>query len=269
MARQLEIPLPEITKEDFKRSWARFDLVAKAKEWDEDRKRAIIPTLLRGKLFDAYVELPDESKEDLQKLKEALAERAGTIRDPLSAAKLLAERNQRREEKVIEYADELKELFRDAYPSEKVDSAVLVQRFLTGLLPEVARQVLLKGRPKTMEEAVKMATDAQYALQFGGVPSDQQWEVCPVLDRKKPTETNNEALTQLQQAVEQLTKRFDALESQDRTSHSQGRPQRRRRRDLSTVRCYKCNEMGHFQYHCHLNEQLPASREGGCWQNPQ
>ena len=77
-----------------------------------------------------------------------------------------------------------------------------------------------------MEEAVKMATDAQYALQFGGVPADQQWEVCPVLDRKKPTESNNEALTQLQQAVEQLTRRFDALESQGRTSHSQGRPQR-------------------------------------------
>ena len=79
MARQLEISLPEINKEDFKRSWARFELVAKAKDWDEERKCAIIPTLLRGKLFDAYVELPDESKEDLQKLKEALAKWAGTI----------------------------------------------------------------------------------------------------------------------------------------------------------------------------------------------
>ena len=77
-----------------------------------------------------------------------------------------------------------------------------------------------------MEEAVKMVTDAQYAFQFGGIPSDQQWEVCPVLDWKKPTETHNEALTQLQPAVEQLTKLFNAFESQGRTSCSQGRPQR-------------------------------------------
>ena len=135
--------------------------MAKAKDWDEDRKRAIIPTLLRGKLFDEHVELPDESKEDLGKSIEVLAEWAGTICNPLSAAKLIAERNQRREKKVIEYTDEWKRLIRDAYRLEKVDSTVLVQRFLTGLLPEVERQVLLKGRPKTMGEAVKMVTDAQ------------------------------------------------------------------------------------------------------------
>ena len=82
MAGQLEIPLPEIAKEDFKRSWVRFELVAKAKEWDEDRQRAINPTLLHGKLFDVYIELPEDTKEDLQKLKEALAEMAGTIRGP-------------------------------------------------------------------------------------------------------------------------------------------------------------------------------------------
>ena len=77
MAGQLEIPLPEIAKEDFKRSWARFELVAMAKEWDADRQRAIIPTLLRGKLFNVYIELPEDTKEDLQKLKGALAEQAG------------------------------------------------------------------------------------------------------------------------------------------------------------------------------------------------
>ena len=129
MAGQLKIPLPWIAKENFKQSWARFALVAKAKEWDEDRQHAIIPTLLHGKLFDLYIDLPQDTKEDLQKLKEALAEWAGTIRDRLSAAKLLAKRNQQREKKVIDYADELKELLRDAYPSEKVDSTTLFDDF--------------------------------------------------------------------------------------------------------------------------------------------
>lgn len=60
---QSEIPLPEIQREDFKRAWTRFELVAKAKEWNKAKQLAIIPTLLRGKLLDTYVELPDESKE--------------------------------------------------------------------------------------------------------------------------------------------------------------------------------------------------------------
>ena len=64
MVGQLEILLPEIKKEDFKKeelkwSWARPELLAKAKDWNKDRKLAIIlhVTLLHGKLFNAYIEL--------------------------------------------------------------------------------------------------------------------------------------------------------------------------------------------------------------------
>ena len=34
MAATLDLALPEITVEDFGRAWTRFELVAKAKEWD-------------------------------------------------------------------------------------------------------------------------------------------------------------------------------------------------------------------------------------------
>ena len=64
MARELDLPLPELTssgrREDFERAWTRFELVAAAKEWDEEKQVTIIPTLLRGNLVDAYVELEDE-----------------------------------------------------------------------------------------------------------------------------------------------------------------------------------------------------------------
>ena len=57
MAQQLEIPLPEITVEDFERAWIRFDLVAAAKKWDNAKQLAIVPALLPGKLVDFFVEL--------------------------------------------------------------------------------------------------------------------------------------------------------------------------------------------------------------------
>ena len=45
MVGQLEIPLPEITKKDFKHVWTRFELVARAKEWDEGKQLTVIQTL--------------------------------------------------------------------------------------------------------------------------------------------------------------------------------------------------------------------------------
>ena len=125
---------------------------------------------------------------------------------------MFASRNQLRHEKVVDYADELRWLFREAYPTGDVDTPVFLQRFLTGLLQPIAKQVLLQGRPGSMEEAVKVATDIQYALQFGEVDTE---EVYPLVDPKVPTGTEKipEALVQLQQAVEQLMRRFDALEN--------------------------------------------------------
>ena len=45
MAESLELPLPELVVEDFKRGWTRFELVTNAKGWDAARQLAVIPTL--------------------------------------------------------------------------------------------------------------------------------------------------------------------------------------------------------------------------------
>ena len=74
MAQQDSVPLPEIhaVPEDFLRAWARFQLVAKAKEWDNAKQFSILPTFLCGKLIDYYTELTDEAEGDLKKLKTML-----------------------------------------------------------------------------------------------------------------------------------------------------------------------------------------------------
>ena len=54
MAESMDIPLPELTVENFKRAWTRFELVAKAKEWNAAKQLIVLPTLLRGKLVDYY-----------------------------------------------------------------------------------------------------------------------------------------------------------------------------------------------------------------------
>ena len=55
MAAQLDLSLPEIVVEDFQRAWIHFALVASVKEWNEEKQKVILPTLLYGKLVDNYI----------------------------------------------------------------------------------------------------------------------------------------------------------------------------------------------------------------------
>ena len=56
MAAQLDLPLQELSVENFSRAWMQFELVAAPKQWDEAKQLTILPTLLRERLLDYYVE---------------------------------------------------------------------------------------------------------------------------------------------------------------------------------------------------------------------
>ena len=96
---QFDLPLPEITTEEFSRAWTRFELVSTAKEWNTEKQVMILPTLLRGKLVDYYVELDEAIKASMKLLKTALMTRAGLIKDPLTAGKIFISRCQHANEK--------------------------------------------------------------------------------------------------------------------------------------------------------------------------
>ena len=164
MAQQLDLPLPELTNDNFSQGWTRFELVAKAKEWNDAKRLVILPTLLRGKLLDHYVDFDDETRGDLKKLHDALLAVSEQLQDPLSEAKSFITREQQPDEKVADFAAALRKLFRRAYPEEQATSKVLLQRFLTGLRPQIRRQLLLRGRPELLDKAIADAAEVEYAL---------------------------------------------------------------------------------------------------------
>lgn len=73
----IDLPLPEITIEEFHRAWIRFELVVKAKEWNDEQQKLVLPTLLRGKLVDYYTEADKGTRGDLEQLKTMLMTKAG------------------------------------------------------------------------------------------------------------------------------------------------------------------------------------------------
>ena len=109
---QLELPLPELMIEDLRRGWTHFEFVTAAKGWDAAKQLKVIPTLLRGKLIDYYVELSEDAKSSLGNLKTALQERAGVIDDPLAVSRQFNQRSQSPDEKVKDFASTLKRLFK-------------------------------------------------------------------------------------------------------------------------------------------------------------
>lgn len=60
MAMPLELPLPELVAEDFNHSWNLWLLPKNGMQ-----RNTVLPTLLRGKLIDYYVELDDGIKNNL------------------------------------------------------------------------------------------------------------------------------------------------------------------------------------------------------------
>ena len=110
------LTLPEKSVEDFERSWRRVELIATANQWNEEKKLAVIPALLRGKLLDFYAVLTSEERSDLVTMKKALSDRAGVTKDPLKSAKYFGERRQ-----------EAKESVRDSD-----GSSAYLSRFITG-----------------------------------------------------------------------------------------------------------------------------------------
>ena len=86
----------------------------------------VLPTLLRGKLVDIYIELSKETRGDLAEVKKVLMSKAGLTTDPLVARKELIARIQRDDEPVNTFASELNLLFGQAYPSEEPTSGILL-----------------------------------------------------------------------------------------------------------------------------------------------
>ena len=273
--------LPELSVDDFERGWIRFELIAAAKDWNTAKRLAIIPTLLRGKLIDFYTELEDATKTDLTALKTALQEKAGFKTDPLVASRKFNLRDQQPNERVNDYTSDLKRLFKQAYPDEGTNSAVLLQRFLTGLQPPVARQMLLRKKPENLSDAIENAKAVEYALAFEDAEAGLSSEPINLLHKKgnkQPEQQTQDKYLQLCQTVETLTKQVESLETslhkvqedpptRPRFPQASRYDQRGRRRGRGTCHC--CGQYGHFYRQCPLNFQGPAPMVDSRWSKPQ
>ena len=169
----------------------------------------ILPTLLPGKLVDYYVELDEAIKASMKLLKTALMTRAGLIKDPLTAGKIFISRCQHANEKAEDFANDLRKLFKQAYPDEDVTSGILFQHLLTGLHVPESLQIQLHGQPTTFEPAIKEAMEIEYALNFE--TKAEPVKVINAVSNHDPLREPNVEMQQ-QKTLDQMTKHIESLE---------------------------------------------------------
>ena len=268
MTDSLDILLPQITSEEFSRSWIRFELFATAKEWNAAKQLAVVPTLLHGKLINCYLDLSEDDKKDVKTLRTALQEKAGLKRDPLMASKLFNERVQGPQEKASDFVSELRKLFQQAFPEEEATSAVLLQRYLTGLRPTISRQMLLRRKPKSFPQAITDAIEVKLALSFGTIAEADTGSTGVHTVAANPL-IRDDSVTKLQQTLEAVSKRLEQLESKLQDApYAQERPRNPRGRRYNQRagsgdgRCFLCHEEGLWKRDCPLNFEGPAGRVG-------
>ena len=80
---QFHLPLPEIAVDNFERGWEKFSPGYRYEGTGRAEMHIpVLPALLRRNLVDYFLEISEEGKASLEKLKTAVAERAGLSTDP-------------------------------------------------------------------------------------------------------------------------------------------------------------------------------------------
>ena len=196
-------------------------LVAKAKEWDDSRQVAILPTLLRGRLIDYYTEIPPLTKANLKRLKVVLQKKGGLAGDPFTASLAFSTRKQKKDEQAEDFTSDLAKLtklFKQlAYPKEHLSSSVLLQQFVTGLCSPISHQILFRVRPCDLDfqAATESASEVEQAFSLHPIKEDRIWP-CYCCGGQKAVQTatlpTNPQMLVLHKPLKTVTQRLESLE---------------------------------------------------------
>ena len=271
------VPLPRQIVFDGKTSWDSFikpfQSLADACNWSTDEKLFRLCSSLRNDAAEyAFVQLPPQNLTSYELLEKSLASRFRERRTVTSYLSELENVKLDSKTKLTEYVATIRKLVLKGYPTadEMTRETIGLRYFLKGL-PDQQMSVTVGMRdPRTIDEA-QTAVETYNSLkdEVGKsvrVRSTQAAECQDDPNTAFVTEGRLQAFGK--QITNSMDRKFGELKSLLKSSQSHQREGNTRqtggqfkRRDMSTVECFRCHEYGHYAKNCSKSGVNSTQRE--------
>lgn len=282
---------PKLAVFDGKKEWKpyfmQFSHIANKYKWDKQQKLDKLIECLRDKALKFVSTRQEAVQKDFDLLTEKLNQRFGNKDLPHTIRRQLQEIKQLADESIEEFSEKIQEMAADGYINtpEHVIETISVDAFLKGCLDKKAALFAMEKNPSTIDQAlqyVKSSIHNQKILlgykkpevkrvQFSEETNDEISQ--PMVRQVSP----NSFTTVLQRKYESMDLRLQNTESHilsiksdiSRILRSLDSPKIDRDRSRSTspkrspsreVRCYSCNELGHYSSNCPKKNLSPMRR---------
>lgn len=256
------VPVPSF---DGSRSWAvfiaQFQSAAISNGWDEAEQGRRLLGALQGPAADLVQTLPPADYLNYERLRTRLELHYNSAQRSTVAEAELDHRKQRADESLAAYGADVMRLTRVAYPTWAEDALQTSARksYVNGIADPDVRKAVRMSAPSTLNEAIAAALHAD-SVERMEPPNAKRARVAEVKCASPEPSTSSAEPT----AIEADTRRvrgppgnshdnkMESLISELRrlADSLSGPGESKSRRDMSTVKCYKCHEYGHYQSQC-------------------
>lgn len=240
----LKQPKPYSLGQNFKVWLSQFDEYSKLASIPESKKKAFLVTLLDQTAYRAVQLLRIPESASYQVFLQRVMTRFDSGKSPGDYKLLLRARQQDSNEDFEMYTDNLLELAENAYPDAdyRFKEEIAKDRFLEGVrCSDGCREQLFIKQPESLSAAVRLVRQ----LESARVASRNSAENKPPRPQLNVMEENNTLeVSELKGLMASINSRLERLEKQQRE------PRRRPVAGSSRVRCYRCQNYGHYARDC-------------------
>lgn len=193
--------------------WAeQFDLAAEVNNWDDSLKLKFMSLLLSGRARDIYSGLSSNAKENYIRLKEAMSRCFEPCDSNDWNRASFTTRRRMHNETAREFGNALRRLADKAYPTADNSTRDMLAKdhFLTHFASGDVRITLRTAKPKTLEEAINMASEMELLRNLEQTHLISDAKVRGVIEHKSKSDEQMETLLGVVEELRQEVKSLRA-----------------------------------------------------------
>lgn len=188
--------------------------------------------------------LDDIDRYDFDTLVENLQRRFSPLGQESQFSLELMDRKCKQNESVTEFGHALRRLACKAYDRRYVDEQLLVDLYVKGLPSQDMQRHVFLNKPRDLNEAINLAVTCE-AFDKAGRRREEKRPV-HVIAAENKVDIN----TQILQTLERMNEKLSVSSPPTQTVVNNTSQQGRKYRDISQVKCYKCEAYGHYASTC-------------------